>query len=163
MSNSRHPQNHEERLSFLPPERTIAEGPWTLPQQRLLAVLQQQEHRDTSVSEICRLAGFSSRIPWYRALEDEHFAAVVQTIGITITRNSRKIPDDRTTRAKQQLLAVLQHPENRKKPVTEICHLAGFASKTPWVNAIKDELFVARIEALGVSIKRHHCASHRCR
>ncbi len=93
-------------------------------------------------------------------MEDEHFAAVVQTFGIKITRRCRKTADDRATRAKQQLLAVLQHPENRKKSVTEICHLAGFASKTPWVNAIKDELFVATIVALGVPIKRHHCVSH---
>jgi len=158
--NSRHPQNHEERLSFPPPERTVAEGTWTLPQQRLLAVLQLEEHRDASITEICREAGFSSRIPWYQALKDEHFAAVVQTFGIRITRRCPTTADDRATRAKQQFLAVLQRPENRKKSVTEICHLAGFASKTPWVNAIKDEVFVATIAALGVPIKRHHCVSH---
>ena len=160
VSNSRHPQNHEERISVVPPERTIAEGPWTLSQQRLLEVLQHQEHRDASVTETCRLAGFSSRIPWYQALEDEHFAAVVETFGIKITRHRRKVPDDRTACAKQRLLAVLRHPENREKPVAEICQLAGFVSKTPWVNAIKDELFVAKIEALGVPIKRRHRASH---
>jgi len=160
VSNSAQAQNHEEHLSFLPPERTIAQEPWTLPQQRLLAVLQHREHQDTSITELCRLAGFSSRMPWYQALEDEHFAAVVETFGIKITRHSRKLPDNRTIHAKQQLLAVLQHPENRKQPVAKICQLAGFGSKTPWVNAIKDELFVAAIEALGVSIKQRHRASH---
>jgi len=93
-------------------------------------------------------------------LEDEYFAAVVQTFGIKITRRRPTTADDRATRAKQQLLAVLQRPEKRKKSVTEICHLAGFASKTPWVNAIKDEVFVATIAALGVPVKRHHCVSH---
>src|SRR6266568_1621152 len=43
--NSAQAQNHEERLSFPPPERTAAEGTWTPPQQRLLAVLQLQEYR----------------------------------------------------------------------------------------------------------------------
>ncbi len=160
MSNNAQAQNHEESMAFLPPERTIAQEPWTLPQQRLLAVLQRQEHRDVSVTEICRLAGFSSRIPWYQALKDEYFVAVVESFGVKITRHCRKIPDDRTTCSKQRLLAVLQHPENRKKPGAEICHLAGFASKTPWMNAIKDEVFVAKVEALGVSIKQHHRASH---
>jgi hypothetical protein len=42
----------------------------------------------------------------------------------------------------------------------EICHLAGFASKVAWMNAIKDELFVAKVEALGVSIRKPHLASH---
>jgi integrase len=158
--NSRHPQNYEERLSFPPPDRPVAEGTWTPPQQRLLAVLQLQEHRDTSITELCRLAGFSSRIPWYQALEDESFAAVVQTFGIKITRHYHKIPNLRAIHSKQRLLAVLQHPENRKKPLSEICHLAGFASKVPWMNAIKDELFVAKVEALGVSVKRRHRPSH---
>ncbi len=54
MPNSTQAQNHEERLSFPPPERTVAEGTWTPPQQRLLAVLQLQEHPDASVTEICR-------------------------------------------------------------------------------------------------------------
>lgn len=50
-------QKHEERIAFLPTEQLIAKGPWTLPQQRLLAVLQQEEHRYASIAKICRLAG----------------------------------------------------------------------------------------------------------
>jgi hypothetical protein len=41
-------QNHEEHIAFLPTEQLIAEGPWTLPQQRLLAVLQHEEYRYAS-------------------------------------------------------------------------------------------------------------------
>jgi hypothetical protein len=86
----------------------------------------------------------------------------VETLGITLTRHARKIPDLRSIHAQQQLLAVLQHLENRKKPIKEMCQLAGFASKVAWMNAIKDELFVAKVEALGVSIRKPHLASHRC-
>jgi hypothetical protein len=123
VSHSAQAPKHEEYLSFLSPEQPIAEGPWTLPQQRFLEVLQHRERQDTSITELCRLAGFPSRMPWYQAVEDESFAAVVQTFGIKITRHCRKIPDLRATHSKQRLLAVLQHPENRKKPLTEICHL----------------------------------------
>ena len=160
MSHSIPAQKHEEPFSDQPLEQTVAAGPWTLPQQRLLAILQHPEYRNASVTEICRLAGFSSRVPWYHALKDEYFAKVVETLGITLTRHDRKIPDLRSVHAQQQLLAVLQHPENRKKPIKEICQLAGFASKVAWMNAIKDELFVAKVEALGVSIRKSHLASH---
>jgi integrase len=62
--------------------------------------------------------------------------------------------------AQQRILEVLEHVENRKKPVTKVCQLAGFTSTTPWMNALKDKRFVARVEALGVPIRRHHLASH---
>jgi hypothetical protein len=160
VSNSIPAQKHEEPFSDQPLEQTVAAGPWTHPQQRLLAILQHPEYRNASITEICRLAGFSSRVPWYHALKDEYFAKVVETLGITLTRHERTIPDLRSVHAQQQLLAVLQQPENRKKPIKEICQLAGFASKVAWMNAIKDELFVAKVEALGLSIRKPHLASH---
>jgi hypothetical protein len=89
-----------------------------------------------------------------------YFAEVVETLGITLTRHDRKIPDLRSVHAQQQRLSVLQQPENREKSIREICQLAGFASKVPWMNAIKDELFVAKVEALGISIRKPHLASH---
>ncbi len=64
MSHSAQAQNHEEHLSSLLPEQPMAEGPWTLPQQRLLAVLEHRERPDTSITQLCRLAGFPSRMPW---------------------------------------------------------------------------------------------------
>jgi hypothetical protein len=47
-------QKHEERISFLPTERLEALGPWTQPQQRLLEVLQHEEHRYASIAKICQ-------------------------------------------------------------------------------------------------------------
>src|SRR5712692_8558642 len=160
MSNSIPAQKHEEPFSDQLLERAIAAGPWTLPQQQFLVILQHPEYRNASVTEICRVAGFSSRVPWYHALKDTYFAEAVETLGITLIRHDRKIPDLRSVHAQQQLLAVLQHPENREKPIKEICQLAGFASKVPWRNAIKDELFVAKVEALGISIRPPHLVPH---
>jgi hypothetical protein len=47
-------QKYEEPFSDQPLEQTVAAGPWTLPQQRLLAILQHPEYRNAPVTEICR-------------------------------------------------------------------------------------------------------------
>ena len=79
-------QNYEEPFSDLPTERTIAEGPWTLPQQRLLAILQHTEHRNASVAKFVDWPDIPGNAPWYQAMKDECFVAeVVETLGITLT------------------------------------------------------------------------------
>jgi integrase len=153
VSNSASAQNHEERLSFLPTERLVAEGPWTLPQQRLLEVLQHQENRYASITRICRLAGYSGTYIWHQAMKDDRFIAVVQTLGI------KRFPDDLPL-WRQRLLEVVQHPENRDKSGSEICRLAGYKNHHPWQKAIKDERFVATLKALDVTIRRHHLPAH---
>ena len=54
VSNSIPAQKYEEPFSDQPLEQTVAAGPWTLPQQRLLAILQHPEYRNATVTEICR-------------------------------------------------------------------------------------------------------------
>src|SRR6266446_7976224 len=112
-------QNHEERIAFLPIEQLIAKGPWTLPQQRLLAVLQHEEHRYASIAKICRHAGYAGNTLWYEAMKDERFVAVIRALGIK--RSSADLK-----RWQQRLLEVAQHPENRNKSGAEICRLAGY-------------------------------------
>ena len=152
-SSSIQAQNYEERISFLPTERTIAEGFWTLPQQRLLEVLQHKEHRYASIAKICRLAGYAGNTIWYEAMKDDRFVAAIRTLGI------KRSPDD-LTRWQQRLLEVVQHPENHNKSGAEICRLAGYKDHGIWQRAIKDERFVTELEALGVTIRRHHLPSH---
>src|ERR1700730_15256921 len=91
MSNNAPAQKQEELFSDQPLEQAIVAGLWTLPQQQFLAILQHPEYRDASITEICRAAGFSSRVPWYQALKDAYFAEVVEALGITLTRHDRKI------------------------------------------------------------------------
>jgi hypothetical protein len=146
-------QYHEERIAFLPTEQLEALGPWTLPQQRLLAVLQHKEHRYASIAKICRLAGYAGNTLWYEAMKDERFVAVIRALGI------KRSPDD-LKRWQQQLLEVVQHPENRNKSGAQICRLAGYKDHGIWQRAMKDRRFVAERESLGVTIRKHHLPSH---
>jgi hypothetical protein len=68
---------------------STAEPTWSSSQQRLLEVLKQEDHRKKSPAEICRLAGYKTRTPWQKALEDEQFIAAVEAIGVTIRRHHR--------------------------------------------------------------------------
>src|SRR6266571_1881961 len=80
-------QNHEERISFLPTERLIAEGTWTQSQQRLLEVLQHEEYRYASIAKICRRAGYKDPCPWQRAIKNERFVAELESLGVPIRKH----------------------------------------------------------------------------
>lgn len=113
MPSSAQTQNSEKSISFLPTERLIAEGPWTLPQKRLLEVLLHKEHRYASIAKICRLAGYSGNTLWYQAMEDARFVAAIRALGIN--RSPNDLP-----RGQQRLLDVVQRPENRNKSGAEM-------------------------------------------
>jgi len=142
--------SHENGVISLPAERIIAEGPWTPTQQRLLEVLQRKEYRFAAIAKICQGAGYSGNMAWYQAMKDPRFAAAVQALGVLSW-----------SRPKLRLLAVLQNPENRSKSGLQICRLAGYKDHVAWNRAIKDERFVAELEALGVMLRRRSVrASH---
>jgi integrase len=61
--------------------------------------------------------------------------------------------------AQQRLLEVLQQEEHRRKPVTEICRLAGCTWST-WRWAIRNEHFVRAVEALDVAVRRNTRVPH---
>lgn len=153
MPSSAQTQNSEKSISFLPTERLIAEGPWTLPQKRLLEVLLHKEHRYASIAKICRLAGYSGNTLWYQAMEDARFVAAIRALGIN--RSPNDLP-----RGQQRLLDVVQRPENRNKSGAEMSRLAGYKDPCPWQRAIKDQRFVAELESLGVISRKHHLPSH---
>jgi len=127
-----------------------SEIPWPKLQQRFLAVLSCEEHRTKTVKEICQLAGFASTQAWYRALQDERFADLVYTLGII----KRKHITSKLSKVQQRLLEVLQREENRHKPITEICRLAG-CTYSAWYWALANDQFVRAMEALGVSYRRN--------
>ena len=60
------------------------------------------------------------------------------------------------SKSQQRLLEVLLREENRKKSPLEICRLAGYKSRTPWEEALKDEQFIAEVEDLGVILRRYN-------
>src|SRR5258708_3882065 len=148
-------KSSENTIVFFPNEQARAEKPWTRPQQRLLEVLQQPENQQASIMKICQLAGYAGSSIWYQATQDDHFVAAIHALGFIWSSDRSGL-----SKPQQRLLAVLQNPENRKKSGAQICQLAGYKAPCPWQRAIKDERFVAAVEALGVTIKRHHLAPH---
>jgi len=142
--------SHEQRLTSLAAMKLISEGSWTPTQQRLLEVLQRQEYRCASIAQICQTAGYSGNMAWYQAMTDHCFAQVVHVLGFLSW-----------SRPQRRLLEVLQDPENRNKSGLQICRLAGYKDQITWTRAIKDERFVAELEALGVTrLRRPVRVSH---
>src|SRR5260370_42693693 len=83
-------------------------------------------------------------------MQDPRFATVAQALGVLSW-----------SRPKLRLLEVLQNPEKRSKSGLQICRLAGYKDHVAWNRAIKDERFVAELEALGVTLRRRSVrASH---
>jgi len=142
--------SHEHRITSLSAMKLISEGSWTPTQQRLLEVLQRQEYRFASIAHICQTAGYSGNMAWYQAMTDPCFVQVVQALGVLSW-----------SRPQRRLLEVLRDPENRNKSGLQICRLAGYKDQVAWTRAVKDERFVAELEALGVTRRRRSVlASH---
>src|SRR5260370_12105261 len=57
----------------------------TRPQEKIWAVLQEEEHQRLPIRKICELAGYHSVQIWYHVMKDEAFRAQVETLGV-ITR-----------------------------------------------------------------------------
>jgi integrase len=66
------------------------------------------------------------------------------------------IPEPSWSKAQQRFLAVLSCEEHRTKTVTEICRLAGYATKYEWYQALKDERFAAVVHTFGIKGKRSY-------
>ncbi len=49
---------------------------------------------------------------------------------------------------------MLGNQENRDLPPLELCQRAGYATRSPWLHAIRDEYFVAAVRALGRPLKK---------
>src|SRR5713226_1693947 len=142
--------SREHGITSLSAVKLITEGSWTPTQRRLLEVLQRQEYRFASIAQTCLTAGYSGNMAWYQAMKDPCFAQVVQALGVlSWSRPQRRSSD------------LLQDPENRNKSGLQICRLAGYKDQVAWTRAVKDERFVAELEALGVTLRRRSVrASH---
>jgi hypothetical protein len=136
------------------PAPAMPEPGWSKVQQRFLAVLEHEEHRTKTVTEICQLAGYASKDSWYSALRDERFAAVIDSFGIKGRRSY-----GHTTDAQQRLLEVLKHEENQRKSMVEIRSLAN-CSESAWRWAIADERFASALKALNIPVRRNMRTPH---
>lgn len=128
--------------------------------QRLLELLQVEENRQLSITELCQKAGYASKRPWYRAIEHPQFRAEVEALGVEINRlgfyfNDKAVPKgSQWSQTHQRLLEVVQVEENRELSVVELCRKAKFTHLSAWYRAIKHPQFRANLEALGIQIER---------
>ncbi len=54
----------------------------------------------------------------------------------------------------EKLWEVLQDEHHRTLPIKAICQMAGYRSVTPWYISMRDEVFRARVEALGMKVRQ---------
>src|SRR5260370_25973895 len=87
---------------------------------------------------------------WYQAMQDPRFCR---------GRSASRVLS--WSGPQRRLIEVLQDPETRDKSGLQICQLAGYKDHVAWNRAVKDERFVAELEALGVTRRRRSVrASH---
>src|SRR5260370_7422158 len=58
----------------------------TRPQEKIWAVLQEEEHQRLPIRKICELAGYHSVQIWYHVMKDEAFRAQVETLAVITHR-----------------------------------------------------------------------------
>ena len=128
--------------------------------QKILDLLQVEENRKLSITELCRKAGFASKKPWYQALEYPEFRAAVEALGVEINRlgfyfNDEAVPKDpEWSETHQRFLDVLEVEENRELSIIELCQKAGFTHNSAWYRALAHPQFLADVEALGMDVDR---------
>ena len=56
----------------------------TKAQKKFFEILKKDENKDKKYNEICELAGFKSFGPWYKAIKDERFTDLLESIGVAV-------------------------------------------------------------------------------
>lgn len=64
----------------------------TKSQKKFFEILKNEENRDKKYNEICELVGFKSYSPWYKAIKDERFADLLESIGINLRLKNEAYP-----------------------------------------------------------------------
>ena len=68
--------------------RRIATAEWTTAQKKFWDILQEEKNRNLSIEEICRMGGYRSSSPWYRAMQDDAFRVCIEALAIPIRRQA---------------------------------------------------------------------------
>ena len=62
----------------------------TKPQKKFFEVLKNEENQNKKYKEICELAGYKSTTPWYKAIKDERFSDLLESIGVKVRLKTSK-------------------------------------------------------------------------
>src|SRR4051812_26041128 len=65
------------------------------------------------------------------------------------SQHIQAIAEDRWTHSQWRLLEVIRCLEDKNTSIRKICQLSGYAGSGIWHEVVKDERFVAEIQALG--------------
>lgn len=80
----------------------------TKSQKNFFEILKNEENKNKKYNEICELAGYKSTTPWYKAIKDERFFNLLESIGI----NVRLQNDDYPTHNKVEYI---KNPKEREE------------------------------------------------
>lgn len=61
-------------------------------QKKFFEILMNDENKDKKYNEIYELAGYKTHGTWYKAIKDERFANLLESIGVTVRMNRDKYP-----------------------------------------------------------------------
>lgn len=125
---------------------------------RLLAIIEQEEHRWKAVSEICSLAGYKGHGTWHAVMRNPRFASRVHELRGMLPRDAER----RWPLGQLRFLELLRDEENRSKPAIELCRMLGYSDSQHYYRHLRDPRFVAELEELGVPIDRRtdHGVAH---
>lgn len=117
-------------------------------ERKLLAVLAMKDNHKLSIREICRLAGWQSHVPWYKAIMNSTFRARVEELGFKPRQTKPKVVSQNLKEWQTKILEVLQPPENRRLPVTNLLELLGWDTWWRWNAAMSDLNFRDQVLSL---------------
>lgn len=64
----------------------------TKTQKKFFEILKKDENKDKKYNEICELAGFKTFTPWYKAIKDERFTDLLESIGVAVRLINNNYP-----------------------------------------------------------------------
>lgn len=64
----------------------------TKSQKKFFEVLKNEENRNKKHPEICKLVGYKSSGPWYKAIKDERFSDLLESIGVNLRLQAQDYP-----------------------------------------------------------------------
>lgn len=61
-------------------------------QNKIFDIVKNENNRDKKPIEICKLAGYKTNGPWYKAIKDERFANLLESIGVNVNLYNKHYP-----------------------------------------------------------------------
>lgn len=80
----------------------------TKTQKNFFEVLKNEENKNKKYKEICKLAGYKSIAPWYKAIKDERFSNLLESIGVNVRLKSGNYPSHNE-------VEYIKNPKEREK------------------------------------------------